>query len=374
MGFWHTGYIDFHQPVGLDDYQIAPSPVEYKCPQCGMVFDSYEQLWDHKLESHPAKRPSITIKGQEVVDAPVCITSCLQPNDIAITNCSKASINKEPISPDLLPEVLAEIKTGDYHLYLANDGIGSEHKLEFRIASSSDLSGIESEFTEMAKRQLLNLTSIEEFISATSSYQSAIGYCDGICAYLYGVMAREQHPESSLSYKDYEVKFNQASHKLRDYDRPLARVINGLISFHFNHFEETVCCVAHSRVGLVARLFNSWITCVDPNKSIFQTPNVERGWMEKYVTDWDTERIVEWSSQSLDELAERTEELEEFLTGNASNYDMVKVHILLSEIYFQINDCQKSILHAKSLRNMPGMECWVECMINKNIEGKDDKK
>lgn len=374
MGFWHTGYIEFHEPVGLDDYHVVPSSIKHICPQCGMSFNSADKLRAHRFESHPLRRPAIFIKGREIGEHPVRITALLRPEEIFVTNCSKIFINNLLISPALFPKALARKKTGDYHLRLANDAVHSEHKLEFRIASSTDLSGIEDEFVKMAQGHHLDLRSVEDFIAATARYRSAVGYCDGICAYLYGVMARERHPDSSLLHEEYEKKFSQSSHGLDVYDRPLARIIVSLIGFHFNHFGETACRAAGARVGRAAKMFESWVSCIDPGEPIVQASETELGRIEKYVTDWDTERIVAWSTQPFDGLAEHTEDLEEFLAGNTSDYDGAKVHMLLAEIYFRIGNSEKSLSHAKALRNMPTMELWAESMIKKNIEGSDDKK
>jgi hypothetical protein len=246
--------------------------------------------------------------------------------------------------------------------------------MEFRIASNTDLSGIETEFVKMARGRHLDLRSVDDFISATSRYCTAIGYCDGICIYLYGVMARERHPDSSLSYEEYEKKFNQAFYELNAYDRPLARIISSLIAFHFNHFGETVYFAGDSRVGRAAKRFEAWVSCIEPIEPRVQDSDTELGQLEVFVTDRDTERITDWSIRPLDELAVCAEELETFLAGDVSDYDGAKVHMLLAEAYFRNGNKEKSLIHAKALRNMPSMERWAESMIRKNTEGSNGKK
>ena len=50
MGFWHTGYIEFHEEVGLKGYEFRPNTREYPCASCAKVFATAEELQTHRLE------------------------------------------------------------------------------------------------------------------------------------------------------------------------------------------------------------------------------------------------------------------------------------------------------------------------------------
>ena len=52
MGFWHTGYIDFHEPTGLGP--LAPrQPSLFICDRCDESFSSAAARGDHCFEAHP---------------------------------------------------------------------------------------------------------------------------------------------------------------------------------------------------------------------------------------------------------------------------------------------------------------------------------
>ena len=89
---------------------------------------------------------------------------------------------------------------------LRKDGIDTSFELEFHIASDEDLTHIESRFEEIARRGQLDSQVVDDFIGTKSDFETAIGYCDGICGYLYGILAREQRSGSTLMYNDLRTK------------------------------------------------------------------------------------------------------------------------------------------------------------------------
>ena len=52
MGFWHTGYMEFHEPVGLGSGVKATPPV-FRCSHCPATFPSSAELRTHRFEMHP---------------------------------------------------------------------------------------------------------------------------------------------------------------------------------------------------------------------------------------------------------------------------------------------------------------------------------
>ncbi len=195
--------------------------------------------------------------------------------------------------------------------------------LNFRIASDEDLRGIEEQFERTARESHLDTRAIEEFISATSRFGSAIGYCDGICAYLYGVLAKERAPDSSLTYEAYIGKYSKAAEELAAYDRPLAQTIGSLIEFHFNHFEEAAQLAGEARVGHAAARYAKFLQDL-PLSSEQKCVSIQAP-RDALVTDWETERIVRWSVQSLPELSRYADNMESFLNRSIVEYDKVKL-------------------------------------------------
>ncbi len=371
MGFWHTGYMEFHEQVGLRPLRKPPPP-RFPCVHCKEEFTSQDELRKHRFESHPLRRPIMFLRGCELGTQPVRITRNLLPGDVRIVNCDRAVLNGDEMSLSSLPNKLAAVTLDVCKVTLSKSGVDAEFELDIRLASNEDLDGIEKQFIRMAQSRRLDMRAVNEFIGATSKFGSAIGYCDGICAYLYGVLAKERATDSSLHYDAYIGKFNKAAEELADYDRPLARTIGSLVEFHFNHFRESARLSPDSRVGLVADQYAVWIASRDQKRAPLIVTDETVSHIESLLTDWETEQIIRWGCRSLSDLVKDASDIESLLNRNLAEYDKVKLCILLGEIYAESGEATRTIEHAKALRHLPYIEKWAEAIIQTTLEDNDD--
>ena len=368
MGFWHTGYMEFHEPVGLDDYPFEPPSPVFPCTHCGRVFHSSEELRQHRFETHPLRRPVLFLQGHELGTNPVRITRFVKESDVYTDNCDQAFLNGYKISASRVPSELSKISSGVYKLKLSKEGVSAEFSLNFDIASKNDLEGVESQFEKMVRGYKLNIRVIEDFILATKDYETAVGYTNGICEYLYGVLIKERAPDATLPYEAYEGKFKIAAEALSVYERPLARTIGSLIEFNFNHFTEATSFVEKARIGYVSKRYAAWLQgrkSEIPRGVDYDFTSIE---LEVLLTDDKTEQILRWSCESLDSQIKHVEEMESFLKRDIGKYDSVKIRVLLGEIYSQSGDILNALKHAKVLRNLPIFERWAEAMIRTHTE------
>lgn len=66
MGFWHTGYMEFHeQNEGWSTTEIVRTPPVFSCTECELTFSSMEDLEVHCFDGHVATRPFIMFRGRE---------------------------------------------------------------------------------------------------------------------------------------------------------------------------------------------------------------------------------------------------------------------------------------------------------------------
>lgn len=373
MGFWHTGYIEFHEPVGLSGFRFEPPPPpRFPCVQCGEICTSIDDLRKHRFESHPLRRPVLFLQGREVGAHPVRITRAIRAGQVTTEDCDRAVLNGDEIPVGTVPRRLAQISSEMCRLILSKAEVSSEFTLDFQIASEKDLRGIEEQFERTALGRRLDIRAIEEFISATSRFGSAIGYCDGICAYLYGVLAKERSPDSSLAYEAYVGKFSKGAEQLTAYNRPLARAISSLIEFHFNHFREAALLAGEARVGQAAGRFAAWLQGSARSMDQDVVPTEMFSKLEALVTDWETEQIVRWAIQSTHERSRHVVEIEAYLKRELADYDRVKLHVLLGETYAASGDIEGALKHAKTLRNLSALEKWAESMIQTHSEDHDE--
>ena len=372
MGFWHTGYMEFHEPVGLGDLQIEPSPPTFPCAYCDKIYASIDGLRKHRFENHPVQRPILHIRGQELGTHPIRVTRRLIEADVKASGFDRAFLNGDEISTCTVPHELARITSDVCRLVLSKANVPTTFTLDFRIASEQDLRGIETQFKKTTLGRRLDIRTIDEFISATSGFGTAIGYCDGICAYLYGVLAKESSPDSTLPRESYVGNFNKSAKELADYERPLAHTIRSLVEFHFNHFNEANRLASKTRVGYAAGKYATWIRGGSRRKEETAS-NFAFSNLEALVTDWNTEQIIRWTVCPFGTLSESVRDIESFLRRDLEEYDKVKLHMLLCEFYAASGDISNKLRHAKALRNLPTLERWAESMIRTHSENRDEQ-
>ena len=302
----------------------------------------------------------------------VRITRTLSAQDVRVDDCENASLNGSELPIKSIPDALTHYTSDVVRLILSKSDVLAEFELDFRISSEEDLCSVDEQFRRMALGGRLDTRAIEDFISATSGFVSAIGYCDGICSYLYGVLALEHAPDSSLSHKAYGRKFRRATEELTDYERPLARVIRSLIEFHFNHFAEAASLGAGTRVGQAAAKYVDWlqINVVGVSSDLVAVPDLEN--LVTLLTDWDTEQIVRWAVRPQDEVPTDVKDIEAFLDRDLEEFDRVKLHVLLGQVYAASSSVENAVDHAKPLRNRPAFEKWAEQMIRRGSRVAND--
>jgi hypothetical protein len=200
MGFWHTGYIEFHEPVGLEG-EWTPLPARFSCTHCPQEFESFDELRKHRFEAHPLRRPVMLLRGRELGRQRMKITQPVMATEVKIEGAARALLNGKEIAVSGLSRALSRITNDVCLIILKKDGVDAQFELEIRIASERDLRGVEEQFRKMAVGRRLDMRAVEEFISGASGFSSAMGYCDGICAYLYGILAKERAADSSLKYE-----------------------------------------------------------------------------------------------------------------------------------------------------------------------------
>lgn len=362
MGFWHTGYMEFHEPIGLDGHYAITPPV-FRCRFCSLIFTSFSDMRNHRFEAHPYNRPILYIKGSEVGETPVRITTHLLPNDIRVERFSDIALNGDMVSISDLVYRLSCITRDTISLELKNEHVSAIFTLRFEIADKDHLAGIDRRFLDIAHGRRLSLREIERFIDASRLYSTAIGYCNGICEYLYGILAKERMADTSLPYEGYREKFTRAADQLQGFDRPLARMIGGLISFHFNHFGEAAILGGTSRLGMVSERYANWIAGSDIDVHEIPIEDMD-GSLEKVITDFQTEQILSWSIKDYDQMDNYRNDMLDFRNQDIPEFDKTKIDILMSQSALYRGDTKEALSFAKRHRNSPALGVWAERVIN----------
>ncbi|WP_424946411.1 C2H2-type zinc finger protein [Candidatus Spongiihabitans sp.] len=369
MGFWHTGYMEFHEPVGLEGYVPEYIPPVYQCKHCEETFASVNELRTHRFESHPYSRPILFLRGIEAGTNPVRITKPLKKGDVQTSRCKHVEINGVPLSPSAIGEKLSSETNDTVTVRLTNEGISAEFVLRFEIASEEDLAGIEHCFLDVARSRRLDMRAVEDFIRATETFPTAIGYCNGICEYFYGVLAKERSADSSLPFEKYREKFARAEDALKDFDRPLVRVIRALIAFHFNQFNESIDLAGKSRVGIASGRFERWIAgdTIGANRFLSRTSDSR---IEELLTDFESERLIKWCVADPKALVPQLQDIESLIHQDILAFDRTKLRVLLAELYANQRSVTEAKNHARELRNSPVFGLWAENLLHRLTDEK----
>lgn len=370
MGFWHTGLMDQldMNPPGVLELSRTHErlPPEYPCSRCSNVFDSPEALRAHLYDGHSSPLPVLLFRGRECGQTPVSVTDPTDPEDWLV-ECDAALLNGQRIPSAELPLALACEESRTVNLELTRGNISATYKIDFKVAKSRDLDGVDQCLDELARTYRLDLRSIEGFVQSKASYPSAIRYIDGIAAYFYGVLARERSSDSRLSFEQYREYYDKAAAILGSFHRKPAEVISGLIAFHYNQFDRLGVKYSAPRLDWAARRF--W-ACLD-GRSPDLMPYAEgrdRG-LDRVLSDAETERVLKWSclslhpSTRLDELAA----IEQY-TQTCEPLDAVKLRILVAEKRLQLGQLDEANRYAKDLRNNDTCGNWANSMLKRISE------
>lgn len=327
MGFWHTGYIEFHEPAGLPENEIDVAP-EFSCPTCGAKFASPEGMARHRLEAHPFHQPTIFVRDIQLGATPLLVSRRIEESDCIVAHARSAYFNGKRCDPSVVPQRLCDITNDVVKIVLEGDGGPAAFELQIRVAAEADLLGVEREFFRLAEHRDLSIGAVERFIASSRQFPTAVTYLDGICHYFYGVLAKERSPDSALPYDAYQDRLTHAVHCLQDTNRPLANKIRGLVAFHFNHFADVI---PRSSPGVLSEVARRYLDVLDGTSwRHFGVVPLDASWLESALVDNDTLKILRWASMDEIGLAGAVHDLESAMSRCPSGYDRLKLQILLA--------------------------------------------
>jgi hypothetical protein len=368
MGFWHTGYIEFHQPAGLEDFVYRPPPpTRYACEHCPQHFSDIEALRRHRFEQHPSRQPLLLVLGRAVGQLPVKVMTPLQAVDVTVEDVIRCRVNGKAVAPAALAAQLAAMTRQYVEIELGNEGATTHCVLDFRIADEEHLRGVEAAFLRMARDRALTIDSVARFIQDCRPFASAMPYCDGIAQYLYGILAKERSPDSGLRADQYAEKFLQAVDSLSGFDRPLSRSVRALIAFHFNQFDDAELLAPE---GTLRRASGAFAGLLQGLPWHFETAFAPApgGAVEDLLTDQDTVQVLADASHGLVDLKARTDELLAHLGRALSGYDRLKRALLATEALSAREDSASHAQARKLAREWAGpadTSAWAEATLKK---------
>lgn len=365
MGFWHTGYMEFHEPTGLEG-SYKSEPTFYYCQHCSAKFKTTDALLEHRLVDHPYLRPLLFIRGHELGSTPLTLNRALDPSEVRFSRCDQALVNGQPIPLSQLGVYLAQFRNDKANIELMTSSVTAHFEIMFAVAGEEDCQGVEQTLLIISRQHTLDECTLEIFISASSLFTTAINYCDGVYEYLYGVLVKERAVSPCISGQGYLERFRHADNTLKDFDRPLARTIRALIAFNFNHFSEAATLMPEGDLGFAARRFAAWLQGVPEPVTQHPVDPQTYQWLDRQLSDLDTDLILRWTLTDWHTLTQHVEQIQKRIQDTElPDYDRTKLKVLLAEYFSASKQPREARRLAQELIHAPGLGVWADHMKNR---------
>jgi hypothetical protein len=357
MGFWHTGYMEFHETSGEGWARPAkPALSTYPCPRCGLVFSSEQDLHVHAFGGHAIRRPILVLMGRECGRSRLTVTTPTSPASWVTRNAQRAAVNGRRITPEEIAPLLSEQRSGVFDVELANAGVVQQFQFEFKLAEDDDLRGVDAALERLIEGHQLSLRAIDDFIMRGKRYQTASRYLAGLADYLYGVIRREDLDPAAPVNAIYEAKYDQAVGMLGAFDRPPAEAICGLVGFHYNQFDRAMTKTRSERVAAVSLRLQAmlagkpWIP-----DDLSSAPHTS---LDIALGDSVIDRVVQWCAIPLDGSATvRAADIVAALPEQRP-HDALKLRLITAEHFLAARDPDAAIREAEELRHSQKTEHW----------------
>lgn len=362
MGFWHTGYMEFHEPTG---YEYAgppspPKPPEFPCPDCGLVFSSDRSRRAHRFDGHATKRPMLVFRGRECGRTRLMVTSASSASDWTTADVESIRVNGLETSVAEVAQFLAEVKVGVQTVEVVNGPLERTFEFDFCLAEEGDLSLVDQALDKLIASRELSRNAIDAFIMRAGRGVTARRYREGLAAYLYGVLAREAEEDpgrvDASGAPVYEQRYNSAVAVLSTFDRPAAEAICGLVALHYNQFDLAVRKTNSHRVSDVAARFRSLLT-----GGTFVTASLadrSHGSFDQALSDSVTEELVDVGAVALDGTPPVAVGQILPALGELRPQDQFKVRLIAAEALLAAGDVEGASRHGEALRHSKETGAW----------------
>jgi hypothetical protein len=362
MGFWHTGYMDFHEPAEEVRPRPEPRPPTFPCSLCGLEFLSERDLRVHSFEGHPQHRPVLVFGGRECGRSRLTVTGTTTPSDWVFQDADTVRINGDGSSVRDAAQILSSKRSGVVDVTLTNGSVSHDFQFEFALANATDLDGVDAALERLIAGAELSPRAVSDFILRAEPFPTASKYRSGLASYLYGVIARENAAESdspaaSLDGEGYEAKYDKAVNILGTFDRAPAEAICGLVAFHYNQFDRAMKKTKSQRVAEVSMRFQGMLnTEIEPRGVL---PATRHPSLDFALSDSVIEEVLSWCALPIDGTASPEAVAAMIATiEHQRPPDQMKLRLIAAEHHLGTGDLPTSARHAEFLRHSRSTEGW----------------
>ena len=209
------------------------------------------------------------LRGREPSGQAV-VRSTLALSEIAVANTSHAivrldGVQQKPVSADKLKKIISTTFQAELRLELVNASepkatpVATDYDFSFRIAQETELKRVEQAFSEILASEAITRSSIGSFLGDERTQGSGKEYASGLADYCLGVLIKERPEGEKLTtpFSRYRELYGRALDVLKDFPRPLARLITCIIRFSLNDLRESGARTGYWELDLAIELLSN---------------------------------------------------------------------------------------------------------------------
>lgn len=279
-------------------------PIVYECPRCAARFDSPDERREHFFVAHPYRKPALLLQGRELSSTGTVVTEPTREVDWLLASCNRVRLNGVALQPTELYRQLAELRQGFHVLELGNLDAMERFELSFCTPETEELRRLEDVFGMLFTDNELSVDDIRRFAEACAPLATATIYLEGVCQYLYGVLAKDQRGGTQLGHAQYKERFNRALEALRHVDRPMASTIRAIINFSCNSFAQPAGQQYAPALASAAGRFATWA-----GKPLTESVSANHEAQARLPIDHATDQILRWMTLPSERMVEELDDL-----------------------------------------------------------------
>jgi hypothetical protein len=369
MGFWHTGYMEFHEQTGSStDCKLFndPRPPEFPCERCGEIFSSIDVLNRHRFNDHTSSRARLFLRGRECGRTRISIVSEVEPSDWLFHNTLGITVNDKEVDEPTAKDLLC-LSRGVVRLGLRGEALDQVYEISIEIAEENDLLNVEASLNELILGRRLSRAAIIEFHERCRPLKTSAAFSNGLSNYFFGVLARERPTESSTlrsksKMRTYRECFDDSVAQLSQIDRPAAESVCGLVGFHYNHFDHAIQKLRSPKMFRVVNRLSDLLRGDGAREMRSLRGEKPEANLDHLLCDKVTDKILDWCAIPLDgSAAIEISEMEKALP-NIEPLDQLKIRLIATEHHLSVGDVRAAVLHADELRNNTSTTAWQEAV------------
>jgi hypothetical protein len=326
---------------------IIITPPVFCCQECGAEFPNPAELSEHKVDKHPLRRPYMFLNKQELTQAETIIYEPIRTEQVKLVNVQQIMMDDESYdSPDRFMADLVSSANGRRHIKLTYQGYSVNFNIVFEYLSEQDAATVESLFYQTFTDSELSTDHVYRFDRLCREQGCMTKYAGGLGCYIYGLLAKERNPTSSLKFEDYPAKFGEALDKLSPLNRPLAQGIVSAIYFARNQFDLILHDSIVPQIYMAGQFMRTGIF------SDYRFGGTET--LKKFPTDKLTEQLIAFTTQGSKTRNSMADDMESYIKRSLiSDEDNSKAAMALLSYYTDKQDKEKMASMHRKIRFNP---------------------